>query len=143
MRTFGLLRPGVSIAQAKAEMEPLFEHTQAWIPQEIRKDFHLSVRSLRDRETKDVQLTAWILLGSVLAVLLIACANVASLMMARGEARERELAVRSARGASRGRLLRQTLTEATLLSTAGAALGMALAEVLLLVFLSLAPTGIP
>src|ERR1035437_7652971 len=88
MRTFARLRPGVSIQQAKAEMEPLFLHTQSWIPQDIRKDFHLSVRSLRDRETKDVQLTAWILLGSVLAVLLIACANVASLMMARGEARE-------------------------------------------------------
>ena len=143
MRTFGRLRPGVSIAQAKAEMEPLFERTQAWIPQEIRKDFHLSIRSLRDRETKDVQLTAWILLGAVLAVMLIACANVASLMMARGEAREREVAVRSALGASRGRLVRQTLTEAILLSFAGAAVGMALAEGLLRVFLALAPTGIP
>ena len=143
MRTFARLRPGVSIQQAKAEMEPLFLHTQSWIPQDIRKDFHLSVRSLRDRETKDVQLTAWILLGSVLAVLLIACANVASLMMARGEARERELAVRSALGASRGRLIRQTLTEAALLSFAGAAAGMVLAEGLLRVFLAIAPTGIP
>jgi predicted permease len=143
MRTFARLRPGVSIEQAKAEMEPLFLHTQAWIPREIRNDFHLSVRSLRDRETKDVQLTAWILLGAVLAVLLIACANVASLMMARGEARERELAVRSALGASRGRLVRQALTEAALLSLAGAAAGMALAEGLLRVFLAIAPTGIP
>ena len=143
MRTFALLRPGVSIAQAKAEMEPLFVHTQAWIPREIRNDFHLSIRSLRDRETNDVQLTAWILLGSVLAVLLIACANVASLMMARGEARERELAVRSALGASRGRLIRQTLTEAALISTAGAAAGMALAEGLLRIFIAIAPTGIP
>jgi predicted permease len=143
MRAFGLLRPGVSIAQAKAEMEPLFERTQAWIPQEIRKDFHLSIRSLRDRETKDVQLTAWILLGAVLAVMLIACANVASLMMARGEARERELAVRSALGASRGRLMRQTLTEAVLLSLLGAVAGMVLAEGLLRVFLAIAPTGIP
>jgi putative ABC transport system permease protein len=143
MRTFGLLRPGVSIAQAKAEMEPLFKRTQAWIPREIAKDFHLSVRSLRDRETKDAQLTAWILLGSVLAVLLIACANVASLMMARGEARERELAVRSALGASRGRLLRQTLNEAIMLSFLGATTGMALAEGLLRVFRAIAPTGIP
>lgn len=143
MRAFARLRPGVSIAQSKAEMEPLFLRTQGWIPQEIRRDFHLSIRSLRDRETKDVQPTAWILLGSVLAVLLIACANVTSLMMARGEARERELAVRSALGASRGRLIRQTLTEAALLSTVGAALGMALAEVLLRIFLSIAPTGIP
>jgi len=113
------------------------------IPASIRKDFHLSVRSLRDRETKDVQSAAWILLGSVLAVLLIACANVASLMMARGEARERELAVRSALGASRGRLVRQTLTEASLLSVVGAVAGMVLAEGLLRIFLRLAPTGIP
>jgi cell division protein FtsX len=144
MRTFARLKPGVSIAQAKEEMEPLFAHTRDTIvPPSLRKDIHLGIRSLRDRETQDVQLTAWILLGSVLAVLLIACANVASLMMARGEARERELAVRSALGASRSRLIRQTLTEATLLSLAGAAVGLALAAGLLRVFLDLAPTGIP
>jgi predicted permease len=143
MRTFARLRPGVSIAQAKAEMEPLFVHTQSWIPREIRNDFHLSIRSLRDRETQDVRLMAWILLSSVLAVLLIACANVASLMMARGEVRERELAVRAALGASRGRLIQQTLTEAALLSLAGAVAGMALAEGLLRTFVALAPTGIP
>jgi predicted permease len=144
MRTFARLRPGVSIERARAEMEPLFDHTRdTFVPPGVRKDIRLSIRSLRDRETQDVQLTAWILLGSVLAVLLIACANVASLMMARGEARERELAVRSALGASRGRLIRQTLTEAALLSVAGAAGGIALAEGLLRIFVKLAPTGIP
>jgi putative ABC transport system permease protein len=144
MRTFARLKPGVSIAQAKAEMEPLFVHTRdTFIPPEIRKDFHLSIRSLRDRETEDVKLTAWMLLGSVLAVLLIACANVASLMMARGETRERELAMRSALGATRARLTRQTLTEAALLSIAGAAAGTALAVGLLRIFVHLAPTGIP
>jgi putative ABC transport system permease protein len=143
MRAFARLRPGVSIEQARAEMEPLFLHTQAWIPQEIRRDFHLSIRSLRDRETQDVRFTAWILLGSVLAVLLIACANVAGLMVARSEARERELALRSALGASRGGLMRQTLTEAALLSLAGAAVGLMLAEGLLRIFLAIAPSGIP
>jgi putative ABC transport system permease protein len=144
MRTFARLRRGISIAQAAAEMQPLFTQTQqAFIPADIRKDFHLSIRSLRDRQTQDVQLTAWILLCSVLAVLLIACANVASLMMARGAARERELAVRSALGASRGRLVRQTLTEAFLLSLVGAVLGLALAEGLLRIFVKLAPTSIP
>ena len=144
MRVFARLKPGVSIAQARAQMEPLFLHTQeTFIPVEIRKDFHLSIRSLRDRQTEDVQLVAWVLLGSVLAVLLIACANVASLMMARGAARERELAVRSALGASRGRLIRQTLTEAFLLSIAGATLGLALAQGLLLIFVEMASTSIP
>jgi predicted permease len=143
-RTFARLKPGVSIEQARSEMEPLFTHTRdTFMPPLVRKDVRLGIRSLRDRETEDVQLAAWILLGSVFAVLLIACANVASLMMARGEARERELAVRSALGASRTRLIRQTLTEATLLSLAGSAAGIALAEGLLRVFVGLAPTGIP
>ena len=144
MRTFARLKPGVSIEQARAEMEPLFEHTRdTFVPAEMRKDFHLSVRSLRDRETQDAQTMAWILLGSVFAVLLIACTNVASLMMVHGEGRERELAVRSALGASRGRLTRQTLTEAVLLALVGAAVGIVLAEGLLRVFVRLAPTGIP
>lgn len=144
MRTFARLKPGVSIAQAREEMEPLFEHTRdTIIPPDVRKDVHLSIRSLRDRETQDVQSAAWILLGSVFAVLLIACANVASLMMARGAARERELAVRSALGASRGRLIRQTLTEAALLFLAGSTAGVALAAGLLRIFVDLAPTGIP
>jgi putative ABC transport system permease protein len=144
MRTFARLRPGVSLAQSRDEMEPLFDRTRdTLIPAPYRKEIHLSIRSLRDRETQDVQVTAWVLLGSVFAVLLIACANVASLMIARGEARERELAVRSVLGASRGRLIRQTLTEAALLSLSGAAAGLALAEGLLRVFVDLAPTGIP
>jgi putative ABC transport system permease protein len=144
MRTFARLKPGVSIEQARAEMEPLFEHTRdTFVPLAARKDVHLSIRSLHDRETQDAQSMAWILFGSVLAMLLIACANVASLMMARGEARQRELAVRSALGASRQRLMRQTLTEAALLSLAGAIGGIALAEGLLRIFVDLAPTGIP
>ncbi len=144
MRTFARLKPAVSLAQSREEMEPLFDRTRdTLIPAPYRKEIHLSIRSLRDRETQDVQVTAWVLLGSVFAVLLIACANVASLMIARGEARERELAVRSVLGASRGRLIRQTLTEAALLSLAGAAAGLALAEGLLRVFVDLAPTGIP
>lgn len=144
MRTFARLRPGVSIDQARAEMEPLFLQTQQTvIPAPIRKDVHLSIRSLRDRETQGVQLAAWVLLCAVLAVLLIACANVAGLMMARSAAREREMAVRSALGASRGRLIRQSLTEAFLLSVVGAAAGLALAEGLLRVFIAMAPASIP
>jgi putative ABC transport system permease protein len=125
-------------------MGPLFQHTQqTFIPEAIRKDFHLSIRSLRDRQTQDVQLMAWVIFGSVLAVLLIACANVASLMLARAAVREREMAVRSALGASRGRLIRQTLTEALLLSMGGAVLGLALGEGLLRLFIALAPASIP
>jgi putative ABC transport system permease protein len=143
MWAFARLKPGVSIAQAKAELQPLFLHTLEWIPAEIRKDFHLQVRSIRDRQMQADYTVAWVLLGAVLAVLLIACANVASLFSARGAARERELAVRSALGASRGRLMRQTMTEAVLLAVAGAVAGCVLAELLLRVFVAIAPTGLP
>jgi predicted permease len=142
MRLFARLRPGISIAQAYAEMMPLFDDDLKWFPVP-HNEIRLSIRSLRDRETRDVQPVSWILLGFVLAVLLIACANVASLMMARGASRSQELAVRSALGASRSRLVRQALTEALLLSFAGAVVGLAIARGLLTVFVSLAPTGIP
>ena len=92
---------------------------------------------------QNARLTAWVLLGAVFAVLLIACANVASLLMARGATRGRELAVRSALGASRARLVRQALTEALLLSVAGAVAGCALAEGCCALFIAMAPPTIP
>ncbi len=139
MWAFARLKPGVSVQQAKAELQ----HTQQWIPPQIRKDFRLQVRSIRDRQMEEAYTAAWVLLGAVLAVLLIACANVASLFSARGFARERELAVRSALGATRGRLMRQTLTEAILLAVAGAAAGCFMAELLLRLFVAIAPSGLP
>jgi putative ABC transport system permease protein len=143
MWAFARLKPGVSVAEAKAEMQPLFLHTQQWIPAEIRKQFQLEVRSVRDRQMADAYRAAWVMLAAVGVVLLIACANVASLFSARGAARERELAVRSALGASRGRLIRQTLTEACMLAFGGAVAGCVVAEILLRVFLAIAPTGVP
>ena len=143
MRVFARLKPGVSLTQAYVEMQPIFESELHGFPAEARKDVRLSIRSLRDRETHDAQPAAWIFLGFVLAVLLIACANVASLMMARGAARQREMAVRAAIGASRGRLIRQALTEALLLACAGGLAGLVTARVLLAVFVRMAPTGIP
>jgi putative ABC transport system permease protein len=142
MRLFARLKPGVSIAQAYAEMQPLFQSDLSWFPPGASKVVRLSIRSLHDRETEDAQTVAWVLLGFVLAVLLIACANVASLMMARGAARRREIAVRTAIGASRGRLVRQALTEALLLSCAGGLTGLLAAGGLLVIFVKLAPTGI-
>ena len=143
MWAFARLKPGVSVQQANEQLQPLFLQTQQWIPKEIRQDFHLQVRSIRDRQMQEAYQVAWVLLGAVFAVLLIACANVASLFSARGLARERELAVRSALGASRTRLIRQTLTEALLLAIAGATAGCLLAEILLRVFVAIAPTGLP
>ena len=142
-RAFARLKPGVNIQQAQAELQPLYQNALKLVPSDLRYDFHLKVRSLRDRQMQDARLTAWVLLGAVFAVLLIACANVASLLMARGAMRGRELAVRSALGASRARLARQALTEALLLSVAGAVAGCALAEGLLRLFIAIGPASIP
>jgi predicted permease len=143
MYAFARLRPGVSIQQAEGELQPVFNYSLSLAPPQFRKEVHLRVRTVRDRQVQDVRLVAWVMLGAVLAVLLIACANVASLLMARAAVRERELAVRSVLGASQGRLVRQTLTETFLLSFAGAAMGCALAEILLQAFIAIAPAGIP
>ena len=143
MRAFARLKPGVSVEQARASLQTLFPYAQKLIPPELRRDFHLEVRSLRDRQMQSARLIASILFGAVLVMLLIAWANVASLLIARGVTREREMAVRSALGASRGRLIRQALTEALLLSIAGATAGCVIAEILLRVFVSIAPAGVP
>ena len=143
MWAFARLKPGVTIAQAKEALRPEFDYSLRLAPAQFRKEVHLQVRSLRDRQMQDVRLAAWVLLGAVIAVLLIACANVASLLTARGAARERELAVRSALGASRVRLVRQALTESIVLSLVGAAAGCVLAELLLRIFIAIAPQGIP
>ncbi|RZU35582.1 ABC transporter permease [Edaphobacter modestus] len=142
-RIFARLKTGVTVEQAQQEMEPLFQASLKQIPADIRKQMHLMVRSLRDKQMQDVRVTAWVLFGAVLAVLLIACANVASLLMARGAARRRELAVRSVLGASRGRLVAQALTEAMLLALSGAGAGCLLAEGLLRLFVAIAPANVP
>ena len=142
LRAFARLKPGVSIAQAKLELKPLLESTRSFAPPAFRKLMVLSVCSMRDFQMQDVRWMAWVLLGAVFAVLLIACANVASLFIARSAARVQELAVRYALGATRGRLVRQTLTESFLLALAGAVAGCAMAEILLRVFIAIAPSGI-
>jgi putative ABC transport system permease protein len=143
MWAFARLKPGVTVEQAKQQLQPVFDYSLRLAPAPFRKEVHLQVRSLRDRQMHDVRSMALVLLGLVVGLLLIACANVTSLLLARGAARERELAVRSALGASHGRLMRQSVTESLMLSLVGAAAGCVLAEVLLKVFVAVAPAGIP
>jgi putative ABC transport system permease protein len=123
LRGFARLKPGVSPAQAALALQPAFERSLTFVPEAFRKEVSFVVRPLRDRQIRDSRLASWILLGSVLAVLLVACTNVASLLLARATSRRRELAVRTALGASRGRLIRQSLTESLLLGIVGGAVG--------------------
>jgi hypothetical protein len=121
LRAFGRLAPGVTIESARAGLAPYFARTLETVPPRFRKEVTLRVRSVRDRQLGEARLASLTLFGAVLAVLLIACANLANLLLARGASRSREMAVRAALGASRARLLRQTLAESTLLGLAGAA----------------------
>jgi predicted permease len=122
----GRARDGVSAAQVEADMRRLGNRLQADFPQ-TNERLTLTSTPLRTMIVGDVQKPLWILLGAVGLVLLIACANVANLLLARASARQGELAVRAAIGAGRGRLLRQLLTEALVLSVAGGAVGLLIA----------------
>src|SRR5690348_777467 len=143
LRTFARLREGVSIEQARQAMLPIFEDTvRQDAPFELRPELRLVVRSLRDRRIHDVKPASWMLLGAVLALLLVACANVANLLLAGAAARRRELAMRAAIGAGRRRLIRQRLTESLLLGWMGGAAGCGTAWLLLRAFVRLAPEGL-
>ena len=143
LRVFGRLKEGITVARAIAQLQPLFQRALEAVPSQFRKEISLSVRPVRERQVGDVRLASAALFGSVLAVLLIACANIANLLLARAAARDRELAMRAALGASRLRLVRQTLTESLLLGAIGGAAGCVLAQVLLRVFIAIAPSGLP
>ena len=143
VRTFARLKPGMTQAQAAAMLQPLFQESLNYVPPQFRKEVSLRVRSLRDRQVGDSRTASWILLGAVISVLLVACTNVANLLLARATGRQRELALRVALGASRARLIRQTLTESLLLGILGGFAGCWIAYTLLGLFVSIAPDGIP
>jgi putative ABC transport system permease protein len=143
LRTFARMKPGIGVPQATAGLQPFLDGGLQGVPSRVRKEIHLSVRLLRDREVQDARAASWILFGAVLAVLLVACTNVANLLLARATARQRELAVRTALGASRGRLARQALTESTVLGVLGGAVGAGVGAILLHLFVAIAPDGIP
>lgn len=134
------LKPGVSKEQAQAEMSGM----AAEIDRLYKKGAGFGVRltELREQMVGDVRLALLVLLGTVCFVLLIACANVANLLLAWFLRRQKELALRAALGASRGRLVRQLLTEGILLSLAGGALGLLLAKLGTDALLALSPDDI-
>jgi putative ABC transport system permease protein len=142
-RAFGRLKRGVSIEQAQVQLQAYLQRVLATVPPRFRKEVSLRVRDLRDRQVGSVRQASLTMLGAVLAVLLIACANIANLLLARAAGREREMTVRRALGAPRWRIVRQVMTESLLVGIAGGVAGCGVSYVLLRLFQSLGPNALP
>src|SRR5215475_2606662 len=137
------LKPGISIEEARAEMNAVAGRLAVQYP-ETDANLGIRVTPLFDQIAgAQLRRALWILGGAVLCALLIACSNIASLLVARGAARRKELAVRTALGASTWRLLRQLATENILLSLLGGVIGLSIAHWALLVLLALVPEDLP
>src|SRR5262249_31011273 len=133
---------GVSVETASSELKIVASALEREYPKS-NAGITAYAEPLTDRIVADIRLTLLALLGAVGFLLLIACVNVANLLIARGAARQHELAVRSALGSGRARLAAQLLVESTLISAVGGALGMGLAFWLLRALIAVAPDGTP
>jgi putative ABC transport system permease protein len=139
----GRLKPGITLAVANGRLHASYsEYVRKW-PDDVRGRTGFRVQPLQDAIVGGVRNSLLLLLGAVSFVLLIACANVANLLLARATGRTREIAIRAAVGAGRGRIVRQLLTESVMLSLTGGVLGVAAGYAGIRAILSLSPGNIP
>jgi putative ABC transport system permease protein len=141
LRVIGLLRPGVHIQDADAELHRLMQEAAKAYPK-TNSGVDAYAVGLNEDQTRGSRPYLSILMTAVVLVLLIACANAANLLLVRASSRQREIAIRLAVGASRFRLIRQLLVESVLLSIAGAALGLGLAKLGLMTLVAVVPQGV-
>jgi putative ABC transport system permease protein len=134
----GRLKPGVSFAAAQAQMKVIARRLEIAYPA-FNTNWTVNLEPLRDSLVREVKTSLQVLLGAVGLLLAVACANVANLLLARYTSRKRELSVRMAVGAGRGRVIRQLITESIVLSLAGGLLGLALARFAVIGLVALAP----
>lgn len=139
----GRLKPGVTLAQANAQLKVATEQYRRKYPRGLAPNEVFTVQPLRDRIVSGVRTSLLVLAAAVCLVLLIACANVANLLLVRATGRKREIAIRAAVGAGRGRIVRQLLTESVLLSVVGGALGLVVGFFSMRGLLAVNPGNIP
>jgi len=139
----GRMKPNVTLAAAFQQVERIAADLRERFPTKKSVDLHFRTESMHENIVASVKPTIRALMGAVLFVLLIACANVANLLLVRVSARDRELAVRAAMGGSQWALTRQLLTESFVLAAAGSLLGLGIAYVGIRVLLALAPQNLP
>ena len=143
VRVVARMKPGVTVPQAQAQMDALAAELRETYPVKRNAGVHINVVSMHGTLVSDVRVSILALMGAVTFVLLIACANVANLVMTQSLRRERELAVRTALGARRGTLIGQLLTESIVIAGISAAIGLGLARLGILVLQQMGPANLP